>query len=536
MTYAMLPLQELEGVSQRNPAPLLEVFGASKTYHGIPALIDVSLQLLGGEVHALIGENGAGKSTLIKLLAGVLSADSIDIRVRGEPATFRDASDAFQAGLRFIHQELNVVPTLSVAENIFLGQPYPSRLRLFVRWAQLSQRAKAVLNQLGVEHISPRQSMARLSPGDQMLVKIASAFVQEELADRSDPASRIYVMDEPTAALTAQESALLFRVIERLREQGAAVLYVTHRLDEIFAIADRVTVLRDGRVVATNSVHDVTPPDLIRQMIGRDIREAYPGRESGAVVGERILLDVQGLTTQSVKEVSFQLRAGEILGIAGLKGSGRTELLRALMNVDRTVAGVVRLDSAQLRTRSPAGSWRQGLAYVPEERRSQGLILTRSVSDNITLPHLGALSRSGMWLNHRLEQKTSASLGSSVRLKAARVHQTVRQLSGGNQQKTLFARALAGSPRVLLLDEPTRGVDVGAKSDIFALIRQISAGGTGIIMVSSDMPELLGLCDRILVMRKGRLFGIVSADGLTEEELLALCYGEVSHDNRVPSR
>lgn len=534
--HAMSPPQELENISPASPVPLLEISGANKAYHGIPALIDVSLQLRGGEVHALIGENGAGKSTLIKLLAGVLPADSIDIRVRGEPARFREALDAFGAGLRFIHQELNVVPTLSVAENIFLGQPYPSRMGMFVRWTQLSRQARAVLTRLGVEHISPRQTMARLSPGDQMLVKIASAFAREEIASNTDSEPRIYVMDEPTAALTAQEASLLFEVIYRLREQGSAVLYVTHRLDEIFRIADRVTVLRDGRVVATSSVEDVAAADLIRQMTGRDLQETYPGREPGTAVGERVLLDVQELTTHSVKGISFQLRAGEILGIAGLKSSGRTELLRALMRVDRAVGGTIGLDSVPMYARSPAGSWKQGLAYVPEERRSQGLILTRSVSDNITLPHLAKLSRHGMWLNHRLEQKTSESLGTSVRLKAARVRQIIRQLSGGNQQKTLFARALAGSPRVLLLDEPTRGVDVGAKSDIFALIRQISASGTGIVMVSSDLPELLGLCDRILIMRKGCLVETVSADGLTEEQLLALCYGEVSHDNRPPSR
>lgn len=532
----MSPPQELENISPASPVPLLEISGANKAYHGIPALIDVSLQLRGGEVHALIGENGAGKSTLIKLLAGVLPADSIDIRVRGEPARFREALDAFGAGLRFIHQELNVVPTLSVAENIFLGQPYPSRMGMFVRWTQLSRQARAVLTRLGVEHISPRQTMARLSPGDQMLVKIASAFAREEIASNTDSEPRIYVMDEPTAALTAQEASLLFEVIYRLREQGSAVLYVTHRLDEIFRIADRVTVLRDGRVVATSSVEDVAAADLIRQMTGRDLQETYPGREPGTAVGERVLLDVQELTTHSVKGISFQLRAGEILGIAGLKSSGRTELLRALMRVDRAVGGTIGLDSVPMYARSPAGSWKQGLAYVPEERRSQGLILTRSVSDNITLPHLAELSRHGMWLNHRLEQKTSESLGTSVRLKAARVRQIIRQLSGGNQQKTLFARALAGSPRVLLLDEPTRGVDVGAKSDIFALIRQISASGTGIVMVSSDLPELLGLCDRILIMRKGCLVETVSANGLTEEQLLALCYGEVSHDNRPPSR
>jgi ribose transport system ATP-binding protein len=518
-----------------NAPPLLQVTGANKAYHGTPALIDVSIELRGGEVHALVGENGAGKSTLIRLLAGVLPADSISIMIRGEPVNFREARDAFEAGLRFIHQELNVVPTLSVAENIFLSQPYPSRTGVFVRWNQLNGRARAVLAQLGVDHISPRQIMARLSPGDQMLVKIASAFVGGGIDPDGNLSAWVYVMDEPTAALNVEEAALLFNVIRRLQAQGCAVLYVSHRLDEIFKIADCVTVLRDGRVVTTTPIEHTTPADLIRMMTGRDLQQVYPPREVQAVVKEQILLDVHGLTTRSVKDISFQLKEGEILGIAGLKSSGRTELLRALMKADRVLGGQIALDSRGLASKSPAESWENGLAYVPEERRSQGLILNRSVSDNITLPHLRHVSHYGVLLNHRLERKTSDRAGTSVRLKAAGVRQVMRQLSGGNQQKTMFARALVRSPRVLLLDEPTRGVDVGAKYDIYTLIRRISASGTGIIMVSSELPELLGLCDRILVMRGGHLIKAVHADGLTEEELLALCYGDLSNDNRPTS-
>jgi ribose transport system ATP-binding protein len=516
-----------------NPGPLLQVTGATKAYHGIPALIDVSLELRGGEVHALVGENGAGKSTLIKLLAGVLPADSIDIAVRGEPVTFREARDAFDAGLRFIHQELSVIPTLSVAENIFLSQPYPSRAGVFVRWSQLNERARTVLALLGVDHIAPRQIMARLSPGDQMLVKIASAFVGRGVDTDETMSAWVYVMDEPTAALTVEEAALLFNVIRRLRAQGRAVLYVTHRLDEIFEIADRVTVLRDGHRVTTTRIDHTTPVDLIRMMTGRDLQQVYPAREPDTAVREKVLLNVQGLTTRSVTAITFQLKEGEILGIAGLKGSGRTELLRALIKADRVLSGTIMLDSAALPGRSPAEAWENALAYVPEERRSQGLILTRSVSDNITLPHLRHLSRQGVLLNHLLERKTSDRVGASVRLKAAGVGQIVRQLSGGNQQKTMFARALARSPRILLLDEPTRGVDVGAKYDIYTVIRQISASGTGIIMVSSELPELLGLCDRILVLREGRLIETVKAEDVTEETLLALCYGELSNDNRA---
>ena len=518
---------------QVHPTPLLTVTGASKSYNNIPALIDASLDLRSGEVHALIGENGAGKSTLIKLLAGVLPADSIQVTVRGRPVTMHSARDAFDAGLRFIHQELNVVPQLSVAENIFLSRPYPTVGGLFVNWRKLNEQARGVLARLGVTHIPPQELMARLSPGNQMLVKIASMFVGEDLSDTGDSGAWIYVMDEPTAALTGQETAMLFRVINRLKAQGRAVLYVSHRLDEIFEIADRVTVMRDGRVVATLPLAETSPAALIRLMTGRELQQVYPPRQGPP--GERVLLDVRALRTQTVRDVTFQLRKGEILGVAGLNGSGRTELLRALLGADRLLEGELRLEGKPLNSRSPAGAWQHQIAFVPEERRSQGLILSRSVGDNITLPHLRFLSRAGMFLNHSLERETSRKLGASVRLKAAGPRQTVRQLSGGNQQKVVFARALARPPRVLLLDEPTRGVDVGAKYDIYLLIRQISARGTGIIMVSSELPELLGLCDRILVMRQGRLIETLPARDLSEEALLATCYGEMIHDHHPSS-
>jgi ribose transport system ATP-binding protein len=526
---------QLPTPSAANTTPLLQITSANKAYHGIPALIDASLTLQAGEVHALIGENGAGKSTLIKLLAGVLPADSIAIRVRGEPVSFRKARDAFNAGLRFIHQELNAVPTLSVAENIFLNQRYPTRAGIFVRWSQINRQASVVLAQLGVGHIAPQQIMARLSPGDQMLVKIASAFVGANAASPDEHTASIYVMDEPTAALSTAEAARLFEAIDRLRDTGCAILYVTHRLDEIFEIGDRVTVLRDGRVVDTVPIKGTTAAALIRMMTGRDLQQVYPARDPHVQVGERVLLDVRGFTTRAIRDISFQLHENEILGVAGLNGSGRTELLRALIKADRVQAGIMTLNGVTLQARSPAEAWAQGIAYVPEERRSQGLVLSRSISDNITLPHLHHLAHGGIFLNHPRERKTSADMGEAVRLKAEGVNQVTWQLSGGNQQKTVFARALASSPQVLLLDEPTRGVDVGAKFDIYTLIRRINAQGTGIIMVSSDLPELIGMCDRILIVRDGALVHTARADLLTENELLTLCYGELSDDNRPTS-
>jgi ribose transport system ATP-binding protein len=513
-------------VSSDSPS-LLTVTSANKTYNGIPALIDASLDLRAGEVHALMGENGAGKSTLIKILAGVLQPDSIQIHVGGRAATIHHAHAAFDLGLRFIHQELNIVPQLSVAENVFLSQRYPTFGGVLVNWNKLNERARSVLGQLGVNHISPRQQMARLSPGDQMLVSIARAFVGDEAGGQS--AASIYVMDEPTAALSGQETAMLFNVIDGLRKRGCAVLYVSHRLDEIFKIADRVTIMRDGRMVDTTLTRDVTPADLIRMMTGRALQQVYPVREIPHA--ERVMLDVRDVATAVVRDVTFQLKEGEILGVAGLNGAGRTELLRALMGADRVTNGQATLDNDALGHLSPTNAWNKGIAFLPEERRSQGLVMSRSISNNVTLPQLRHFSRGGIFLDHRSEHQTALSTGDSVRLKSNSPAQTVRQLSGGNQQKVVFAKALARPTRLLLLDEPTRGVDVGAKADIYALIRQISAKGTGIIMVSSDLPELIGLTDRILIMRGGCLVDTITTASLTEEKLLALCYGEIQHDD-----
>ena len=515
-------------IASSDSPSLLTVTGANKTYNGIPALIDASLDLRAGEVHALMGENGAGKSTLIKILAGVLQPDSIQISLSARPTAIRHAQDAFNLGLRFIHQELNVVPQLSVAENVFLSQPYPTHAGIFVNWNRLNERTSSVLAQLGVSHISPRQQMARLSPGDQMLVSIARAFIGDEADGQS--AASVYVMDEPTASLSGQETAMLFNVIDGLRRRGCAVLYVSHRLDEIFKIADRVTVMRDGRVVDNQLTRDVTPADLIRMMTGRALQQGYPVRETP--YAEHIMLDVRDIATAAVRDVTFQLKEGEILGVAGLNGAGRTEVLRALMGADRLRRGKATLDGQLLGRLSPTAAWNKGIAFLPEERRSQGLVMSRAISNNVTLPQLRHFSRGGLFLDHQGERQTALSIGESVRLKSTSPAQIVRQLSGGNQQKVVFAKALARPPRLLLLDEPTRGVDVGAKVDIYALIRQISAKGTGIIMVSSDLPELIGLTDRILIMRGGRLVDTVPTAGLTEEKLLALCYGEIQHDHQ----
>jgi ribose transport system ATP-binding protein len=517
--------------------PLLSIRNASKHYGGTAALIDAALDLHAGEVHALMGENGAGKSTLIKLLAGVTQPDTMQVTLRGQPVAIHNPQAAMALGLRFIHQELNVIPQLSVAENILISQPYPRRFGALVDWRRLNDTARAALAQLDIAHIDPRERMGALGVGDRMLVKIASAFVGD---------ASVYVLDEPTAALNGDETARLFSVIAALKGRGCAVLYVSHRMGEIFQLCDRVTVMRDGRVVATKAIADTDSADLIHLMTGRELVQTYPPRskpfpptpplarqDEGSQIDRfsSLLLVVRNLRARRLDGIDFALRSGEILGVAGLAGAGCAEVLRALVGAERLMGGEIWLDGARLPPLSPARAWRYGLAFLPEERRAQGLILSRSIRDNVTLPHLTRLSRGGALLDRRTEAAVATQTGADVRLKAAGVEQTTRQLSGGNQQKVLFARAIAHPPRVLLLNEPTRGVDVGAKYDIYTLMRTLSADGVGIMMASSDLGELLGMCDRILILRGGRQAAIVDAAGLTQGELLALCYG-TNHDGK----
>ncbi len=498
---------------------LLSLSNVSKAYAGVPALRAVSLDLEGGEIHGLVGENGAGKSTLIRILAGVTVADRAEIAIDGRPVAIASPQAATTHGLRFIHQELNVVPTLSVAENIFLGRPYPMTPVGLIDWKRLAAEARMALARLSIAHIDPRRKMARLSVGDRMLVSISAAFLETAGSE-----ARIYVMDEPTAALTGDEAERLFSVLKAIREAGRAVLYVSHRLDELVKLCDRVTVLRDGAVIATRPIAETSHDDIVRMMIGRQVNGAYP-LPLAPVDTSTIALSVRDLEGAGLKPLSFDLHRGEVLGIAGLSGAGQSEVLRLIIGADRPRAGRLSVIGKALGRHSLTATWKWRLAYVPRERRSEGLVLSRPIYENVSLPHLGAVSRRGVVLDRRRERALATDRGEDVRLKAVGPRQLCYQLSGGNQQKVVFAKALAGEPAVLLLDEPTRGVDVGAKFDIYSLVREWTARGMAVIIASSDFPELLGMCDRIMIMRARALTAVLDAEGLTEERLIAHCWG-----------
>ena len=490
----------------------LDFTGLTKRYGATTVLSDVSVQLERGRVHALMGENGAGKSTFIKLIAGVVAANAISVRKDGREIPIRSPADAAAAGFRFIHQELNIVPQLSVAENILLGLPVPRRLGIFVDWREVARQAKAALAELGVEHINVAKHAGGLGVGDRMLVKIASALVSQGGAERPC----LYVLDEPTAALNDAEVETLFAVIDRLKAAGAAVLYVSHRMGEIMRIADDVTVLRNGRHIRTSPIEGTSREAIIVDMTGRDVTHGFPPRESA--VGTENVCHVEGLCTRHLRGIDVAVRRGEILGVAGLAGAGQTEFLRVFLGLERPISGRFDLASGTAPT-SPSVAWANGVAYVPKERRAEGLMMRMGVRPNMLLPHL-----QGMRARMRWERRRSADLAERVSLKAEGAEQSVWQLSGGNQQKVVFARALADAPRLLLLDEPTRGVDVAARFEIYSIVRSLSAAGCAVILSSSDLPELLGMCDRIVILNDGVQADIVDPSALTPGDLLQKFY------------
>ncbi len=492
-----------------------ELKNVRKSYGNAHALSNVNLNIKSGQIHALMGENGAGKSTLIKIIAGVTSADNLEFRLNGQPATLQTPQDAEKCGFRFIHQELNIIPQLSVAENILLGHSYPKKFWVGIDWAKINLNAQDTLERLQLSHIQPKTKMSNLSTGDQMLVKIASTLM---VSDKVTPC--LYVMDEPTAALSDAESDKLFEVINQLKSDGASILYVSHRIDEVMKICDAITILRDGCHILTDDMSALSKQEIIQHMTGRVVKNAYPVRE--IKIEDQSLLRCDNISTKHISGVNFDLKKGEILGVAGLANMGQNELLRALLGVDKLRTGEIFQQGKRVDIKSPARAWQEKIAYVPRERRKEALMLHSSIVHNTTLPHLKKFSNGFGVIDQKKEQSHTQEFTKEVRLKSAHLSQPTYQLSGGNQQKVVFARAIGDQPQLLLLDEPTRGVDVGAKFDIYSLIRTLSQNGTSVVLTSSDLPELIAMCDRILIMHHGMQQTIVPTNNLTASSLLEL--------------
>ena len=494
------------------PTPLLEVQKVTKRFPGVMALYDVSLTLARGEVLAVIGENGAGKSTLMRILAGEQPADSGIIRLDDRVVSIGSVSEATTLGIALIHQELNLADNLDVAGNVFLGRE-PHRLGIADR-QQMARQTRALLEGLGLD-CSPEAKVSDLPIGKQQMVEIAKALSTD---------ARIIIMDEPSSSLTETETDRLFEVIADLRSQGVSIIYISHRLREVMRVADRVVVLRDGRNAGELTGSEITHENMVRLMVGRDISQFYGRTARGTT---RPVLEVAGLRLQSRPGIplSLSVSAGEVVGVAGLVGAGRTELVRAVFGIDPVVAGTVRVADKVLLGHSPFQAIRAGLALVPEDRKSQGLILEMALRENVSLAGLRRWQRWGL-IRTSAEVELANRMVRELDIRTPSIEQEVQYLSGGNQQKVVLAKWLALQPKALLLDEPTRGVDVGAKEEIYRLIGRLATSGVATLLISSELPEVLGVCDRVLVMHEGAIAGELSGPRMTEEAIMALATGD----------
>ncbi|HVT90318.1 MAG TPA: sugar ABC transporter ATP-binding protein [Tepidisphaeraceae bacterium] len=484
----------------------------TKRFAGVTALDNVSLNIAAGECHGLMGENGAGKSTLGKILAGIHRPDDGGIIIEGEPRVFRSPADALRAGVGMVHQELAFCPELSVAENLCMGQ-YPRRMRLFVDRREMTRRAERLLAQIGVR-IDVDQPMHCLSTAQEQLVQIAAAVGTN---------ARVLVFDEPTSSLAEPDAQQLFRLIDQLKSRGVTIIYVSHRMPELFRLCDRISVLRDGKYVGTLDRASANQDAIVRMMIGRSVQEYFPQHVSSAPGETMLRVENLGSPTH-FENVSFEIRAGEIVGFAGLVGAGRSEVAKAIFGLDSTVTGSVQIGGKPLKLRSIRESMRHRIGLLPEDRKRQGLVLTMSCRNNLSLAMLDRLSRMGL-LSHSHECDLAHEYFKKLRVKAPSIEVPVAGLSGGNQQKVAIAKWLARQAKLLIVDEPTRGVDVGAKAAIHELIDELARQGVAIMLISSELPEVVNLSTRIIVMRQGRIVGEVSRRNATQENVLRLMAG-----------
>jgi rhamnose transport system ATP-binding protein len=492
-------------------SPLVELRDATKSYGAVRALSDGNLALRSGEVRALMGENGAGKSTLVKVLGGVVRRDSGAMLVEGAPVDFHSPHDARDAGIAVIYQEPTLFPDLSVAENVVMGYHPLGSLRRIDRRA-MGDMVQWLLDRLGVG-LDPDRLVRGLSIADQQIVEIAKALSFD---------ARVLIMDEPTAALSGAEVERLFTVVRTLREEGAAVLFISHRLEEVFEICDTVTVMRDGAVVHDARMAAMTPDEMVRRMVGREMSAMFPKQQ--AEVGDPVL-EVHRLTREGAfADISFDVRAGEIVALAGLVGAGRSEVARAIFGIDRADAGHVEIGGKRLPPGRPLAAMRAGIGFVPEDRRQQGLVMDLSIARNATMTRTGSLARLGL-IRGGSENRLAREWATRLRLKFHRLEEPAGFLSGGNQQKVVLAKWLATEPRLLIVDEPTRGIDVGTKAEVHRLMSELAGRGVAVLMISSELPEVLGMADRVLVMHEGRIADRLSREEADEESVIRAATG-----------
>ncbi|MGF1622637.1 MAG: sugar ABC transporter ATP-binding protein [Rhodomicrobiaceae bacterium] len=490
---------------------ILKISNLSKSFGPVRALRSVDFELRKGEIHAIAGENGAGKSTLMNVIDGILLPDSGEIFFDGKPVSIPSPAVAQQLGIGFVHQEIALCPDVTVAENIFMAATNTSRA-LLMDYAALERKAAQVLGRLG--DIDPSALVRALSISQQQLVEIAKALTLD---------CRVLILDEPTAALTEREAQILFDIMRKLSAQGISIIYISHRMVEIFDNCDRVSVYRDGQYIMTKDVAATTPGEVVKAMVGRVIDDLYPDKQTEAEKSEDIILDVRNLTERTrFRNISFQLRKGEILGIAGLIGAGRSEIVKGICKLEGDVTGEVLLRGQRLALGHYKDSIAEGIVYLSEDRKGDGLFLEMPIASNISALALGQVaSRIGL-IDDQKETEQAERLGRQLNLRYSHVGQSVSSLSGGNQQKVAIAKMLSVSPQVIFLDEPTRGVDVGAKAEIHRILRDLVRNGVGIIVISSELPELIGVCDRVIVLREGQISGEVAGDEMTEERIMYL--------------
>lgn len=489
----------------------IEMKDIHKAFGKNQVLSGVSFQLMPGEVHALMGENGAGKSTLMNILTGLHKADKGQISINGNETYFSNPKESEQHGIAFIHQELNIWPEMTVLENLFIGKEISSKLGV-LQTRKMKALAKEQFDKLSVS-LSLDQEAGECSVGQQQMIEIAKALMTN---------AEVIIMDEPTAALTEREISKLFEVITALKKNGVSIVYISHRMEEIFAICDRITIMRDGKTVDTTNISETDFDDVVKKMVGRELTERYPKRTPS--LGDKVFEVKNASVKGSFEDVSFYVRSGEIVGVSGLMGAGRTEMMRALFGVDRLDTGEIWIAGKKTAIKNPQEAVKKGLGFITENRKDEGLLLDTSIRENIALPNLSSFSPKGL-IDHKREAEFVDLLIKRLTIKTASPETHARHLSGGNQQKVVIAKWIGIGPKVLILDEPTRGVDVGAKREIYTLMNELTERGVAIIMVSSELPEILGMSDRIIVVHEGRISGEIHAREATQERIMTLATG-----------